>query len=217
MTETLTTTPLISTPTSETGSTQSAEAISTQFSTLSAEGNTQASSLLTTILSLTTGTGSSTSTKQCAEMQAVDEAISQKITTTPGELPKGENIEFQVTSTRGVSFPENNTKPTIVVEFGKPADVQSVTIPRDKTPNANVERFEVTFYTPDGNKVNDKPIVSNSSPQDDKTRPARLDSSETPDVPVTRVVITILETTDKKSPKGIVLDIQACTEITTGK
>ncbi len=151
-------------------------------------------------------------------MQAVDETVSKQITVTPNELPKGENIEFQVTSTRGVSFPKDDRTPTIVVQFGTPAEVQSVTIPRDKTPNANVQQFEVTFYGPDGEKINDKPILSNSSPKDDTKKPARLDSTQIPSTtPVSRLEITIVRTTDGESPKGVVLDIQACTEMTTGE
>ena len=151
-------------------------------------------------------------------MQAVDQTVSKQITVTPNELPKGENIEFQVTSTRGVSFPKDDRTPTIVVQFGKPAEVQSVTIPRDKTPNANVQQFEVTFYGPNGKKINDKPILTNSSPKDDTKKPARLDSTQTPsNTPVSRLEITIVKTTDGESPKGVILDIQACTEITTGK
>jgi hypothetical protein len=151
-------------------------------------------------------------------MQAVDETVSKQITVTPNELPKGENIEFQVTSTRGVSFPKDERTPTIVVQFGTPAEVQSVTIPRDKTPNANVQQFEVTFYGPDGEKINDKPILSNSSPKDDTKKPARLDSTQIPSTtPVSRLEITVVRTTDGESPKGVILDIQACTEITTGE
>jgi hypothetical protein len=162
-------------------------------------------------------TSSATTTKRCEEMQAVDEAVSKQITVTPTELPKEENIEFQPTSTRGVSFPKEDQTPTITVNFGKPAEVQSVTIPRDKTPNANVQQFEVTFYSPDGKKINNKPILTNSSPKDDKTKPAQLDSTQTPsNTPVSRIEITIVQTTDGESPKGVVLDIKACTEATTG-
>ena len=164
-----------------------------------------------------TGTSSATTTKQCEEMQAVDELVSKTITVTPRELPKGENIEFQPTSSRGVSFPHNDNTPTIIVKFGKPAEVHSVTIPRDKTPNANVQQFEVTFYSPDGKKINDKPVLSNSSPKDDKTKPAHLDSTQTPsNTLVSRLEITVVRTTDDKSPKGVILDIKACTESVTG-
>jgi hypothetical protein len=166
---------------------------------------------------LTTGTTFGVTTKRCEEMQAVDEAVSKLITVTPNELPKGENIEFQPTSTRGVSFPDDDQTPTITVNFGKPAEVQSVTIPRDKTPNANVQQFEVTFYSLDGKKINDKPILTSSSPQDDKTKPAQLDSTQIPsNTPVSRIDITIVHTTDNESPKGVVLNINACTEATTG-
>jgi hypothetical protein len=104
------------------------------------------------------------------------------------------------------------------VNFGKPAEVQSVTIPRDKTPNANVQQFEVTFYSPDGKKINDKPILTNSSPIDDTKKPAHLDSTQTPsNTPVSRIEITVVHTTDGESPKGVILDIKACTESTTGK
>ncbi|CAF4984223.1 unnamed protein product, partial [Rotaria sp. Silwood1] len=56
----------------------------------------------------------------------------------------------------------NNLKPTITVQFDKPAEVHSLTLPRDKTPNGNVQQFEVTFYSPHGNKINDIPILSDS-------------------------------------------------------
>jgi hypothetical protein len=182
---------------------------------------------LTTLLSsttgssqgtVTTGTLSATTTKTCEVMQAVDESISKQITTTPNDLPKGENIEFQPTSTRGVSFSKDDRTPTITVNFGKPAELQSVTIPRDKTPSANVQQFEVTFYSSDGKKINNKPILTNSSPKDDNSQPAHLDSTQTPsNTPVSSIEITIVHTTDGESPKGVVLDIKACTEITTGE
>jgi hypothetical protein len=150
-------------------------------------------------------------------MQAVDEAVSKQITVTPTELPKGENIEFQPTSTRGASFPTDERTPTITVNFGRPAAVQSVTIPRDKTPNANVQQFEVTFYLPDGKKINDKPILTNSSPKDDTKTPAHLDSTQTPsNTPVSRIEITVVQTNDGESPKGVILDIKACTESVIG-
>ncbi|CAF4868121.1 unnamed protein product, partial [Rotaria sp. Silwood2] len=42
-------------------------------------------------------------------------------------------------SQQGVSFDKNDLKPIITVHFDKPAPVQSVTLPRDKTPNGNVD------------------------------------------------------------------------------
>ncbi len=167
---------------------------------------------------MTTGFTTSTTTKRCEEMQAVDEQISKQITVTPIDLPQKEKPEFQPTSNQGVSFPDNEKTPTIIVHFGKPAQVQSVTIPLDKTPGANVEQFEVTFYSPNGTKINDQPIFSTSSPKDDKNKPAHLKSEEIPShTPVKRVEITIIYTTNGESPKGVVLDIKACTEITTGE
>ncbi|CAF4695603.1 unnamed protein product, partial [Rotaria sp. Silwood2] len=137
-------------------------------------------------------------------------------TVKPNELPRGENVKFQPTSQQGVSFDKNDLKPIITVHFDKPAPVQSVTLPRDKTPNGNVEQFEVTFYSPDGNKINDIPILSNSSPKEDKSKPAELNSTQIPsNTPVSRIEITIIHTTDDESPKGVVLDIKACTEGTT--
>ena len=167
----------------------------------------------TTISGATLGT----TTKRCEEMQAVDEPTSKKITVLPTDVPSADKPKFQPTSPQGVSFPENETKPTIVVTFDKPAEVQSVILPRDKTPNPNVEQFEVTFYSPDGNKSNDKPIPSTASPKDDKTKPLIVDTPQIPsDRPVSRLEITIVNTTDGKSPKDVVLDIKACTESTTG-
>ena len=151
-------------------------------------------------------------------MQAVDEETSKKIIVTPVDVPQKEKPEFQPNSNKGVLFPEYQKRPTITVSFGTPAEVQSVTIPRDKTPNANVERFEVTFYASDGSKINDRPIESSTSPKDNKKKPATVDSTQIPsDRKVSRVEITIISTTNGESPKGVVLDIKACTEMTTGE
>ncbi|UJR29915.1 hypothetical protein I4U23_017463 [Adineta vaga] len=81
--------------------------------------------------------------------------------------------------------------PTIIVTFDKPAEVQSVTLPRDKTPNGNVEQFEVTFYSPDGKKINEKPIESSVSRNNDKSKPATVDSNKVPSTSdIGRVYIT---------------------------
>jgi hypothetical protein len=166
----------------------------------------------------TTGITTGTTTKRCEEMQAVDEETSKQITVTPSDVPQNEKPEFQPTSNHGVSFPKDEQTPTITVHFGKPAEVQSVTIPRNKTPGANVEQFEVTFYSPNGSKVNDKPILSTSSPTNENNKPAHLVSTQIPsNTPVSQVEITIIQTTNGESPKGVILDIKACTEITTGK
>ena len=107
-----------------------------QTSVTPRSGSTPATDALITLLSTTSPRPTGTTTKQCEEMEAVDEAVSKKIEVTPRDLPKGQNVDFQPTSDKGVSFPEDQKKPTIVVKFDKPADVQSVTLPRDKTPGA---------------------------------------------------------------------------------
>jgi hypothetical protein len=133
------------------------------------------------------------------------------------DVPEGQKPQFQPTSNQGVSFPSDEKTPTITVHFGKPAEVHSITIPRDKTPGANVQQFQVTFYSPNGTKINETPIPSTTSPKDAKTKPAHIYSSQIPsDTPVSRVEIKIISTTDDQSPKGVVLDIKACTEATTG-
>jgi hypothetical protein len=150
-------------------------------------------------------------------MQAVDETTSKKIVVTPTDVPDTQKTSFRPTSTQGVSFPESERTPTITVTFGKPADVQSVKIPLDKTLGANVEQFQVTFYSPDGNQINDQPISSIPSTTGDKTKPAHLDSTQIPsNTPVSRLDITVVKTTDNQSPKGVVLDIKACTESFAG-
>jgi hypothetical protein len=150
-------------------------------------------------------------------MEAVDETTSENIVVTPIDVPQGQKIQFQPTSTQGVSFPETETTPTITVTFGQPADVQSVKIPLHKTPGANVEQFEVTFYSPNGNKINDQPILSIPSGQDNTNQPAHLDSTLIPsNTPVSQLDIKVVKTTDNQSPKGVVLEINACTESFTG-
>jgi hypothetical protein len=167
---------------------------------------------------LTVGTSTGSTTKQCEKMQAVDQFVSEHIIVSPTDVPKEDKMDFQPTSQKGVSFPKDETTPTLTVTFGKPADVQSVTIPRDKTQNANVEQFEVTFFSLDGSAVNTVPIQSSTSPKYEQTKPAHLDSSQIPtNALVSYLNITILKTTDDQSPKGVILDIHACTEAFTGK
>ena len=149
-------------------------------------------------------------------MQAATKGASEKIFVEPVDLPRSEKYEFQPTSSKGVSFPESQRRPTITVNLDRPSDVQSITIPRDKTPNANVERFEVIFFSRRGDQINDQGILSSSSPKGDPKTPARVDNLQIPsNQRVLRVEITIISTTDGKSPKGVVLDIKTCTEMTT--
>jgi hypothetical protein len=167
---------------------------------------------------LSTGTSTGVTTQRCEQMQAVDNFVSEHIIVSPTEIPKDEKIDFQPTSQNGVSFPNDEKTPTLTVTFGKLAEVQSVTIPRDKTPNANVEQFEVTFYSPDGSAINTVPIKSSTSPKNDQTKPAHVDFTQIPsNALVSYLNITVLRTTDDQSPKGVILDIQACTEPFTGK
>jgi hypothetical protein len=162
---------------------------------------------------LTVGTNTGSTTTRCEEMQAVNNFVSEHIVVSPTEIPKDEKIDFQPTSQTGVSFPKDEKTPTLTVTFDKPTEVQSVTIPRDKTPNANVQQFEVTFYSPDGNKISPVPITSNKSPKDDSTKPAHVDYSQIPaNALVSHLSITVLRTIDDQSPKGVILDIKACTE-----
>jgi hypothetical protein len=203
--------------TSEVGSTQLASGTgSTLVTSIIGGGSTVSPS--STLFEYSTAAVAGTSPKQCEEIQLVDEVVSISITVTPSVLPEGENIEFQVTSEKGVSFPDNDRTPTITVNFGKATEVQSVTIPTSKIPNANVQQFEVTFYSPDGKKINDKPISSNSSGTDDSIGPAGLDSRQIPSKAlISRIEITVVHTTDGESPKGVVLDIKACTEARSGQ
>ena len=163
------------------------------------------------------GQTTDTTPKKCDEMPAIDEQTARQITVTPTDLPESEKVSFQPTSPSGVSFPSNETTPTITVNFGKPTEVQSIVLPRDKTPNANVEQFEVTFYSPDGQKINPQPVKSTVSPSTDTNAPASLNPQDIPsDKLVSRLDIKVLSTTDGQSPKGVILDIKACTESFTG-
>ncbi len=133
-------------------------------------------------------------------------------------IPEEQKTAFQPTSKQGVSFPKDDRTPLITVNFGRPAEVQSVMIPRDKTPDANVQQFEVTFYAPNGKKINDQPIKSTTSPTDETNKPAHLGFTQIPsNTQVSRLEITITKTTNGESPKGVILDIKACTETSTGK
>ena len=171
---------------------------------------------ITTPSSGTTPVTGST-TKRCEEMQAINELTSRNIVVRPIDVPQEQKTAFQPTSTQGVSFPENQKTPTIVVSFGSPSEVVSISIPRDRTYGANVQQFEVIFFSANGSQINQTPIQSSSSPRDDQTKPALLTFSEIPSTtPVSRVEIRVIRTTDDRSPKGVVLDIKMCTESTAG-
>ena len=158
-----------------------------------------------------------TTTKRCEEMQAIDESTSRNIVVRPIDVPQEQKTAFQPTSTRGVSFPEDRRTPNIVVTFGRPAEVQSITIPRDRTPGANVCQFEVTFFAVNGIQINQTPIRSSTSPIDDQSKPPQLNLSEIPStILVSRIEIRVIRTTDDRSPKGVILDIKACVEPSTG-
>ena len=199
------------------GSTPSGQ---TTASTVSAESPATTLSGQTTITTpsgQTTQSTTGTTPKKCDEMPAIDEQTARHITVSPTDLPESQKVSFQPTSPNGVSFPSDETTPTITVNFGKPAEVQSVVLPRDKTPNANVEQFEVTFYSTDGQKINQQPVKSAVSPSTDNKTPASLNPQDIPsDKPVSRLDIKVLSTTDGQSPKGVILDIKACTELFTG-
>jgi len=199
------------------GSTPSGQ---TTASTVSAESpvtTLSGQTTLTTPSGQTTQSTTGTTPKKCDEMPAIDEQTARHITVSPTDLPESEKVSFQPTSPNGVSFPSDETTPTITVNFGKPAEVQSVVLPRDKTPNANVEQFEVTFYSTDGQKINQQPVKSAVSPSTDNKTPASLNPQDIPsDKPVSRLDIKVLSTTDGQSPKGVILDIKACTELFTG-
>ena len=199
------------------GSTPSGQ---TTASTVSAESpvtTLSGQTTLTTPSGQTTQSTTGTTPKKCDEMPAIDEQTARHITVSPTDLPESQKVSFQPTSPNGVSFPSDETTPTITVNFGKPAEVQSVVLPRDKTPNANVEQFEVTFYSTDGQKINQQPVKSAVSPSTDNKTPASLNPQDIPsDKPVSRLDIKVLSTTDGQSPKGVILDIKACTELFTG-
>lgn len=157
-------------------------------------------------------------TKWCEEIQAIDQSVIKNITITPNDISDAEKAALRPTSSQGVSFPSNNRAPTILIELNTPTEVQSITIPRDKTPEANVQQFEVTFYAPNNRKINDRPILSNVSPRDDKTKPAQLDASQIPSTTlVSRIEITIVLTTNSESPDDVILDIKVCRKPTMSK
>ena len=83
----------------ESKSTEETSSGRTSVSTLEGSTPTPTGTVLTTTFTgSTTVSVSGTTTKRCEEMQAVDAAVSQKITVQPKELPIGENIKFQPTS-----------------------------------------------------------------------------------------------------------------------
>ncbi|CAF1457913.1 unnamed protein product, partial [Adineta steineri] len=162
----------------------------------------------------TTVGASGTTTKQCQEMEAVDDAVSKTITVTPKDIDQNKKGDFKPDSKTGVNFPEEDKHPTINIPFGTPATVRGVSMPRDTT-NSNVESFKVTFYGTTNQPINKQPLES--TPSGDKNHPASLNPSQIPsDVPVKRVEITDIKTTDNQPPRGVVLDIKACTEATAG-
>ena len=181
----------------------------------------EASSTITTprgASTVTSATILSTTTKRCEEMQAITKEATEKIVVEPVDLKRTDKYELQPTSVKGVSFPESQRRPTISVNFDSPVEVQSIILSRDGTPDGNVQQFEVNFFSPEGEQINSQPIVSSSSPRNNRTVPARLDFNRIPSQnPVSRIEITIISTTNNQAPKGVVLDVKACTKMTTSK
>ncbi|CAF4226213.1 unnamed protein product, partial [Adineta steineri] len=163
----------------------------------------------------TTVAASGTTTKQCQEMEAIDDSVSKNIRVIPNDVSSDKKGDFKPDSKTGVSFLETDKHPVIEVPLGKPATVQGVSVPRT-TPTGNVQQFQVTFLDSDKKAINQQPINSSSSPKGDN-KPPTVTSSQIPtNKLVSYVVITIQNTTDNQSPKGVVLDIKACTEATAG-
>lgn len=150
---------------------------------------------------------------QCEERQLIDDRISKMINVIPNDLPIEEKVNFQPISIGGVSFPENDLKPIIIIDFGRSTQIKSIIIPRDKTLNANVEQFQVTFYSLNANKINEYPILSNLSPKNNKNIPIELNSTDIPsNISILWIELIIIRTIDDTSPKGLILDIKGCTQ-----
>ncbi|CAF4335051.1 unnamed protein product, partial [Adineta steineri] len=148
-------------------------------------------------------------------MEAIDDSVSHNIIVHPQDISSVQKGDFKPDSKTGVSFLETDKHPVIEVPLGKPATVQGVSVPRT-TPTGNVQQFQVTFLDSDKKPINQQPINSSSSPKGDN-KPPTVTSSQIPtNKLVSYVVITIENTTDNQSPKGVVLDIKACTEATAG-
>ncbi|CAF4327154.1 unnamed protein product, partial [Rotaria sordida] len=130
-----------------TQSSQPEETSSSVMLVSTVESTTPAPTILTTLTGSTTQPVTGTTPKQCEEMQAIDENVSKQITTSSDKLPKSESIKFQPTSTEGVSFDKDNSRPTITVHLGRNATIRSIRLPRKKALNGNVKQFAVTFYS----------------------------------------------------------------------
>ncbi len=55
----------------------------------------------------------------CNEVQIVDEKVSEMIIVSLNDLPNEQKMNFEITSFSSFSFPANNTRPTIIIDFGK--------------------------------------------------------------------------------------------------
>ena len=188
------------------------------FSTVTGQSTSFLTSLASSITGSVTGSTSFTTTRRCEEIEVIDETVSKRITVIPDVVSETEKVLFQVTSGVGVSFPADVLKPTIVVNFDELTEIQSITIPRHGNKSGNVEQFEVNFYSITGSPLNDRPILSSSSSEQDETNPAQVHSTQIPaHTLVSRVAIDILSTTDGKSPTSVMLQIKSCTKPRTGE
>ena len=136
----------------------------------------------------------------------------------PKQLPVGQSVNFQPSSQEGVSFADDNLTPTIVVPFDKAVAIHSIRIPIERTPNANVEEFKVALYSVDGDIINKEPMWSTLVSREDNAKAAEVVLTKSQwRVPVSVLEITIIRTSDDRSPRGVVLDVKACVNDLAGR
>ena len=197
--------------------TQTVQTRASGYSTETEESTTSLASLLSTITSSNTGSSNFTTAKQCEETQVIDDVVSTNIIVIPDVINATEKVRFQVTPNGGVSFPQDVLTPTLIVKLDELTEINSISIPRQGSQNTNVEQFQANFYFSNGSLLNERPILSSSSPQQDTTSPARVDSTQIPsNTFITRIELQIISTTDNQSPKSVMLNIISCTQPRTG-
>ncbi|CAF0819035.1 unnamed protein product, partial [Rotaria sordida] len=163
---------------------------------------TSSTSLLTTkstgISRTTLSTSTSTRAGTCAKVQTMNPNIGVigNIFTYPSSL--NANVNNLAPGRNGLDFPKTELRPNITILFNRVGSISFVQIPPES--QSNVQQIFVEFFNPLGR------LITSYTSSDNIPRLAKdLDVND-----VLKVVVHLIATSDRQSPKNVTLDVVGC-------
>ena len=166
----------------------------------------------TTTIPPTTTTTTAVPCPACQHTRAVDKHMCETINTEDSIDRDRPMTDIFDTAGEGITFTGSYQDPTMTMRIRPPARIHSIAIYLGRNPRCNVLAFSVTLYYQNGTMVQPENIPTQSLP--DGT--AYIGPNQLPcDGLVRKIVINIVSTRDRQSPKFVIFDIQVCTGPTT--